>query len=181
MYSREPNWLLPEDLIRKYEGVCQLNHITERRLTRLFDAFLLRGRCNRKSSRIEILEESFEELLDHVRYTLQKQLSKLDKRLPVKIPEYCKHKYRIYYDSSFNLYTPSEILKTYSEFLQYERYFSPEFIGELVHMGLITGKYSPGENCYYVLLSSFVDIIKLREYCVDGYKLLPPPQDRTSD
>ncbi len=176
MYSKDPVWLLPEDILRKYEEFCFINNITERRLVRLFDTFLLRGRGNRKSKKVEILQESFEDIMKHIEYNFYKRTgNKSD--LPVKIPEYLKYKYRIFYDSALNWYTPSEILNTYCDILKNETFFTCEFLGDLVMMGLIVGKYSPRENCYYILLTSFVELMKLREHSVRQYLLLPPPDE----
>lgn len=173
MYSKEPVWLLPAEILKKYDNFCFVNNISERRLVRLFDNFLLRGRLNRNSKKIEILLESFEVLQGHIKYNLLKQVSKAEAKII--IPIYCKTKYRIFYDRSMNWYTPSEVLKAYSEFLAHERSFTCEFIGELAHIGLVTGKYNPTENCYYILLPSFVDMVKLRDYSVSQYLFLPPP------
>lgn len=179
MYSKDPVWLLPEDILRKYEEFCFINNITERRLVRLFDTFLLRGRGNRKSKKVEILQESFEDIMKHIEYNFYKRTSNKSD-LPVKIPEYLKYKYQIFYDSKLNWYTPSEILTTYCDILKNETYFTCEFLGDLVMMGLIVGKYSPRENCYYILLTSFVELMKLREHSVRQYLLLPPPNEPPS-
>lgn len=177
MYSKEPVWYLPEEILRKYQDFCFVNNINERRLVRLFDAFLIRGRGNRNSRKIEILQESFEDLMGHIEYNFFRRGSKNGDK-PHKIPEYLKHKYGIFYDKELNWYTPSEILKTYYAILKNETYFTCEFIGELVQMGLIIGKYSPKENCYYILLPSFVDLMKLREHSLQQYRWLPPPNDQ---
>lgn len=174
MYSKEPVWYLPDQILSKYHDFCFINNINERRLVRMFDAFLLRGRGNRNSRKIEILQESFEELMAHIEYNFSRRTNNKANIL-VKIPEYLKYKYSIYYDKELNWYTPSEILKTYYNILKNEKYFTCEFIGELVQMGLIIGKYAPKEDCYFILLTSFVELMKLREHCVRQYLILPPP------
>jgi hypothetical protein len=171
MYSKEPVWLLPEAIIDRYDEFCFKNHLNERRLVKLFDAFLLRGRGNRNSKKIEILQESFENLQDHIVYNLFMQASKND--ASIKTPEYLKYKYGIFYDSGQNWYTPKEILETYS-FLKHEKNFTTEFIGEMAYIGLVTGRYQPAENCYYISLPSFVWLMKYREFIVKQYLILPP-------
>lgn len=175
MYSKEPVWLLPDEIVRKYENFCFVNNITERRLVRLFDNFLLRGRINRNSKKVEILEESFEDLRNHIRYNLFKQGSKSEAKGIM--PDYCKIKYQIPYDSSMNWYTPKEILEIYSTFLKYEKSLTSEFIGELAYIGLLTGKYNPSENCYHIHLPSFVEFLKYREYSLMQYRWLPGPEE----
>ena len=175
MYSEDPVWLVPEELIKKFSDFCFKNSISERRIVRLFDAYLLRGRDNRKSKNIEILQQSFFDLQAHIKYNHLKQVSKNEAKIIQ--PPYCKKKYMIFYDRSYNWYTITEALDTYSDFLKEEKNFTVEFIGELVNIGLITGKYNLSENCYHILLPSFVDLIKYRDYSVSKILLLPPPPD----
>lgn len=175
MYSKEPIWLFPENLTRKYEQFCFINNISERRIVRLFDAFLLRGRDNRNSRRIEILEESFNDLQNHIHYNF---LIRSGNHTAIKIPEYLRYKFQNQSTDPLTWYTPTEVIKENFSILRNETYFTCEFIGELVLMGLIIGKYSPKENCYYILLNSFADLIDFRDHCVRQYVLRPPPDDR---
>jgi len=171
MYSKEPNWLIPEDIIKVFSDFCFDNQISERRIIDLFDAFLLRGRDNRNKRKVEILQESFELLQDHIRYQLYKQGSKAEAKIIM--PDYLKHKYEIFYDGSQNWYTPKEALSNYP-FLKNEKHFTSKFIGELAKIGLISGKYQPADGCYYILLPSFVDMMKYRDHCVEQSRMLPP-------
>lgn len=171
MYSKEPVWLMPDEIIKKYDDFCFSNQISEKTIIRLLDAFLLRGRNNRHTRKVEILLESFEELQNHIRYTLFRQGSKHEAKFHR--PDYLKYKYRIPYDSSKNWYTPSELMETYA-FLKNEINFNPKFIGELAQISLIIGKYQPSESCYHILLPSFVEMMKYRDFSVDRYKMLPP-------
>ena len=173
MYSGDPIWLNPENITKMFNDFCFFNHIDEKRIVKLFDAHLLRGNDNRQTRKIEILQESFEELREHIKYQRFKLASKIEAKL--KMPIYCKYKYRIYYDRSNHLYTPTELLKTYSDVLRHEKHFTVEFIGELVTMGMLIGKYKPSENCYLVFLPSFVELLKFREYNIDKMHILPPP------
>ncbi|MDP1801193.1 MAG: hypothetical protein Q8L81_07575 [Bacteroidota bacterium] len=174
MYSKEPVWLLPETIVDRYNEFCFKNNLTEKRLVQLYDAFLLRGRDHRNSKKIEILQESFEILQQHIKYNLMKQGSNNEDI--INTPHYLKYKYEIFYDKEKNWYTPSELIDTYS-FLKNERHFTSKFIGEMAYIGMIIGKYQPHENCYYIHLPSFVWLIKYREYIVRQYLMLPPPPD----
>ena len=174
MYSKEPLWLLPEEVIKKYEDFCFMNGINEKRLVKLFDVGLLRGNDNRQTRKIEILEESFEDLRNHIKYNHFLQGSKAD--AVVKMPVYIKYRYKIYYEKNYHWHTPAEALKTYSNILQYEKNISIEFIGELVSMNVVIGRYKPSESSYQVFLPSFTDLIKYREYSVEKNHWLPPPE-----
>ena len=174
MYSKEPVWLTPEDIIEKhYKDFCFYNQITDRRITKLFDAFLLRGRYFRHTSKVEILQESFEDLQNHIRYTLFKQVSKQEAKM--KRPKYLDYKYEIPYDHNRVWFTPSDLLETYSQFLKYEKDFTTDFLGDLTLINLVAGKYQPSEHCYHISLTSFVEILKFREYNISQYRILPPP------
>jgi hypothetical protein len=174
MYSKEPVWLLPEQIVQKYEEFCFNNSITERRIVKLFDAHLLRGKENRHGHKVLVLQESFELLKGHVHYTSIKKISKQEAK--VKRPTYLNCKYQIYYDSNKNWYTPKEILEIYS-FLKHENRFNTELIGELYQVGLIFGKYQPSESSYHVSLSSFVDLLKYMNYTLAQSLILPQPPD----
>ena len=171
MYSREPIWLTTQIIVDKYDEFCFKNNLNERMLLQLYNAFLLRGRRNGNSKKIEILQESFENLQDHIIYNLFMRGSKED--LSIRKPDYLKYKYKIFYDSSKNWYTPSEILETYP-FLKYERAYTTKFIGDMAMVSLVIGKYQPCDNCYYISLPSFVWLMKYHEYTVRQYLMLPP-------
>lgn len=174
MYSKEPVWLLPEQIVQKYEEFCFYNHITERRIVKLFDAHLLRGKENRHGHKILVLQESFDLLKGHVHYTSMKKT--LGHEAKSKRPNYLNCKYQIYYDSNKNWYTPKEILEIYS-FLKYEGRFNTEFIGELYQVGLVLGKYQSSEGCYHISLSSFVDLLKYLNFTLTQSLIFPPPPD----
>ncbi|MDP1801179.1 MAG: hypothetical protein Q8L81_07505 [Bacteroidota bacterium] len=176
MFSKEPVWLPIHIIPERYGDFCFKNNLTERRLVKLFDAFLLRGRSHRNSKKIEILQESFEYLQRHINYNLFRQGSNIGDVIPT--PEYLNYKYRIFYDNGQNWYTPKEILDTYP-FLKHERNYTTEFIGEMVYVSLIIGKYQPSENCYYISLPSFVWLMKYHEYTVKQYLLFPPEDSHT--
>lgn len=174
MYSKEPVWLSPEQIIRQNEEFCFVHNLTERIIVKLFDAHLLRGIDDRNTRKILILEESFELLQGHIRYMHYKQAFK--QKAKAKRPRYLNHKFKIYYDSSKNWYTPKEILETYT-FLKQEKKFNTEFIGELSKIGLLVGTYQQSQCCYHVTLSSFVELIKYMNYTLAQSLLLPPPSD----
>ena len=171
MYTADPIWLKPEDIVKKFKDFCDYNNITPRMLIKLFDSFLLRGRDNRKTKDIEILVESFEDLKKHIEYNFDKRISKEASKLGR--PHYLTRKYTVFYDSSNNWYTPKEVLHTYSPFLKYEKSFSCEFIGSLALIGLIIGKFNTSENCYHVQLSSFLELMKYQEYSLQQYRIFP--------
>lgn len=174
MYSTEPVWFSPEDIIKKNEDFCFSNKITEKTIIRLLDSFLLRGRYIRHNRKVVILLESFQQLQNHIRYTLFKQGSKSEAKS--NRPDYLKYKYRIPYDSSKSWYTPTELLDTYN-FLKYDPIYNTRFIGELAQISLIVGKYSISESCFHILLPSFVEMLKYRDFSVQQLKVLPPPED----
>lgn len=146
----------------------------EKTLIRLLDAYLLRGRYNRHNRKVEILLESFQELQNHIRYTLFKLGSKNEAKF--NRPDYLKYKYRIPYDSSKSWYTPKELIETYT-FLKHYSIFNTRFIGELVQISLVIGKYNTSEGCFHILLPSFVEMMKYRDFSVERLKILPPPED----
>lgn len=173
MYSQEPHWLLPEDIVNKYRNYCFYNNITERRIVKLFDASLLIGRPNRTSKKVEILEESFEYIQKHIEYSFLKRTGNLKLNAHFTIPQYLKVKYELPYDNGLTWYTPTEVRKTYEFIFKKEEALTIQLLGDLVQMGLVIGKYDPKENCYYMLLTSFVEILKLHEYCVSEKLLFP--------
>lgn len=174
MNEGPPVWLIPADIIRKNEKFCFQNNITERSLSKLVEAFLLRGRKNHRTKKLEILEESFEILKRHIEYRYLKCASLVDAKNLSKKPEYLKVKYSIYYDKSHSWYSYSELREFYNDILQWDTCFDCKFIGDCVTMRLLDGRYSQNEKCYLIQLSSFVDLLKLRDYCIDRAKWLPP-------
>lgn len=174
MYSKNPVWLLPEDILKKYRNFCFYNNITERRLIKLFEAFMLCGMTNRKSRKIEIIQESFELLQNHIHFNRNMQAAKKD--ADVLRPEYLNIRYQIFSDNSLVWYTPKDLLETYAETVSLDKHFTTEFIGELTDIGLILGRYSPTDNCYNVLSRSFLWLLKYRKFILDQYGLLPPPE-----
>ncbi len=179
MYSKEPVWLYPEAIIQTYNDFCFKNSITERKLKTLAEAFLLRARSNRNSKKTEILQESFEQMQLHINYNFLKRSANMGD--VVKEPTYITHKYKIFYDKSQTWYTPKEILEIF-DFLKYERSYTSEFIGYLVEIGMVIGKFQRSENCFFVSLPSFVWLLKYHEFTVKQYLILPPedPSDTPS-
>ncbi len=173
MYSKDPVWLLPEDIIKKYKDFCFYNNLSERRIVKLFDSFLLVGRDNRKAKKIEVIQESFEYLKRHIQFNYDMQGSKDNSE--IKRPDYLKYKYQIIYDKSLVWYTPKDLLETYFDLIKYDKNFNTEFIGDLAHSGLIMGRFHTSENCYLVSSRSFIWLLKYRKFIVEQYGLLPPP------
>ncbi|MBA2613941.1 MAG: hypothetical protein H0U95_18405 [Bacteroidetes bacterium] len=174
MYSKDPVWLLPEALIGTSKDFCFKNNITERVLRSLVDAFLLRARSNRNSKKTEILQESFEQLQRHINYNFLKRTANIGSIIPE--PEYINKKYKIFYDKSQTWYTPKEILETYP-FLKLEKSYTCEFIGDLVQIGMVIGKFQRSEDCFFISLPSFVWLLKYHEFTVSQFVFLRPDDD----
>lgn len=171
MYTKDPVWLYPEVIVLMYKDFCFKNNITERKLRTLVDAFLLRGRSNRNTKKVEILQESFEVLQAHIIYNYEMKTCK--NREMVIRPVYMKYKYQVYYDSNHSWYTPKEVIENYP-FFKTEQNYTTNFIGDLVEIGMITGKYVTSERCFYILIPSIVWLIKYHEYTVSQYLFFPP-------
>jgi len=173
MYSKEPVWLNPEDILKRYKDFCFYNNISERRIVKLFDTFLLGGRDNRKTKKIEVIQESFDYLKKHVQFNFDVQGSKDNSEI-IK-PDYLKYHYQVFYDTNLVWYTPKDLLDTYYELVKYDKNFTTEFIGDLANIGLIIGKFHTSENCYLVSSRSFIWLLIYRKFIVEQYGLLPPP------
>lgn len=174
MYSKRPVWLIPEDILKKYRNFCFYNNISERRLVQFYETNILSGVHNKKTKKIEIIEESFELLQNHIQFNRNMQSAK--QYSDVSRPQYLNLKYEIFSDNSLIWYTPKEILERYSETIAYHKHFTTTFIGDLTDVGLVLGRYNPSENCYNVLCRSFLWLLKYRKFIVDQNGLLFPPE-----
>jgi hypothetical protein len=167
MYSKEPVWLSPNEVIKKYFNVCNERKIHEKFLARLYDAHLLRGKINRKTKKIELLEESWLDLLLLINHNLHSQLIPLNGE-PIKIyaPKYY-HTLdgKLITDSDKTWYTPSELLNVY-DFLEHEKIFTVEFVGSLSDTGILRGHFNNTEKCRHILLPSFNKLLEYREHTI---------------
>jgi len=168
-----PVWVIPADIIRKNEKFCFENNITERSLNRLVEASLLWARKNHRTKKHEILEESFENLKKYIEYRYLKGAATINALNGLIKPEYLKVKYPIYFDKQRIWYSYSDLMDLYGNILQWDTCFNCKFIGECVIMHLLEGRYDTTDKCFLIRLSSFVDLLKLRDYCIDSKKWLP--------
>ena len=173
--SKEPVWLLPDEILRKYFDFCFQRNITERFIVKLFDAHLLRGQTNRKLKKVEILEESFLELLKHINYNLQKQMYySIEEKISV--PIYCAiEDGTVRYNLDKSWYTATELLEELKSLKQHKIY-TVDFINELMHKGIIRGRYNKTEKIGLILLPSFIELIKYRDYTLTQNLFFPPPK-----
>lgn len=175
MITKEPIWLTTDQVVKKYFEFCFSRNITEKFLVKLFDAHLLRGQCNRKLKKVEILEESFLELLKHINYNLQVQMYRFN-REKISVPNYCEMgDVMMEYDIENSWYTASEILFQMPE-LKYHRIFTVEFINELMDKGMIRGRFDRTQKVGLILLPSFVELLKYRNHMIkqNQTECLPP-------
>lgn len=164
MYSKQPVWLAPNEVIAKYSNVCRERKIYDKFLSRLYDAHLLRGRLNRKTKKVELLEESWLDLLLLINYNLSSQIIPLNGEPIIVYPPKYYHTLtgKLIYDSDKFWYTPTEILSIY-KFLEHEKNYTVEFVGDLVDKGIVRGRYDNTEKCYHILLPSFNKLLEYRE------------------
>lgn len=163
MYSKEPVWLTTDEILRKYFEFCFERNITERFLVKLFDAHLLRGQNNRKIKKVEILEESFLELIKHINYNLQVQMYKFNEE-KISVPNYCQIENKIIiYSIDKSWYTASEIIHEVPA-MRYHKIFTVDFINELMEKGMIRGRMDRSQKVGLILLPSFIELLKYRNY-----------------
>lgn len=175
MSLKEPIWLLTDEIIKKYFDFCFQRNINEKFLVRLFDAHLLRGQPNRKLKKVEILEESFLELLKHINYNLQRQMyhSHAEK---ISVPTYCCtiEDKTIHYNLDKSWYTATELLEEINSLKQHKIY-TVDFINELMHKGILRGRYDKTDKTALILLPSFIELIKYRNYTLTQNLFYLPP------
>ena len=172
IHKKEVLWLDAEGIRKKYPTLFIEDGFTSSFIGLLFDANLLRGRYDRKKRQVFILEESFIELLKHIKYNYLIQASKLPgDDIKFSIPCYCSIPKLIIYDLDKYWYTPTELLALYPQ-LAKEQLFSESFIGQLVHKHVIRGKYDSIEKCTLILKPSFDELLKYRNYLIDKNKIL---------
>ncbi len=164
MPSKEPVWLTTKEIINKYYAFCYDKDITERFLVKLFDAHLLRGNTNRKLKKIEILEESFLELLKHINYNLEQYSFRFD-GTKISVPQYCfeEQKTKIYSNIENSWYTSSEVIRI-TEIHANCKCFTVEFLNELVEKFIVRGRYDKSMKVNLILLPSFKELMKYRNY-----------------
>ena len=176
MDSKEPIWLLTDDLLKKYFEFCFQRNITERFLVKLFDAHLLRGQNNRKLKKVEILEESFLELLKHINYNLHRQMYHHSKDEKISVPIYCSIEDKtMRYNLDKSWYTATELLEELKSLKQHKIY-TVDFINELMHKGILRGRYDKTDKLGLILLPSFIELIKYRDYTLTQNLFYPPPK-----
>lgn len=175
MYTKEPVWLCPEEILIKYNQYCYEHNINKRFITKLFDANLLRGRTDRKSHRIEILEESWLDLLILIDYNLDRRKYHSDTgALKLYTPPSCNYTIeQLRTEQVIEWKTPTDLIKSYDHFLHYEKVYTAEFVGDLIDKGIVRGKYDETGKCYQVLVPSFIDLIKYREYTITQNLFFP--------
>jgi hypothetical protein len=175
MPSKEPVWLSTDDLIKKYFDFCFQRNINERFLVKLFDAHLLRGQTNRRLKKVEILEESFLELLKHINYNLQKQMYYSNEE-KISVPIYCLiEDNTIRYNIDRSWYTASDLMNELPSIKQHKIY-TVDFINELMLKGILRGRYDKTEKIGFILLPSFIELIKYRDYTLTQNLFYPPPK-----
>ncbi|MBK6834036.1 MAG: hypothetical protein IPG89_07100 [Bacteroidetes bacterium] len=164
MYSKEPVWLTTDQIINKYFEFCFERNITERFLVKLFDAHLLRGQNNRKLKKVEILEESFLELIKHINYNLQIQMYRFSEE-KISVPNYCEIGNKITtYSIDKSWYTASEILYEMPA-IKYHKIFTVDFINELMDKGMLRGRIDRSQKVGLILFClPFMELLKYRNY-----------------
>ena|SRR3989344_3473143 len=165
MYSKEPVWLTTDQIISKYFDFCFERNITEKFLVKLFDAHLLRGQNNRKLKKVEVLEESFLELIKHINYNLQVQMYRFNSE-KISVPNYCEMGNQITtYSLDKSWYTASEIIY-HMPTIKYHKMFTVEFINELMDKGMVRGRIDRTQKVGLILLPSFIELIKYHNYMI---------------
>ena len=175
MLYKEPVWLLTDDLIKKYFDFCFQRNINERFLVKLFDAHLLRGQTNRRLKKVEILEESFLELLKHINYNLQMQMYYSNEE-KISVPIYCLIEDKtIRYNIDRSWYTATDLMKELPS-IKHHKIYTVDFINELMLKGILRGRYDKTEKIGFILLPSFIELIKYRDYTLTQNLFYPPPK-----
>jgi hypothetical protein len=165
MFSKEPVWLTTDQVISKYFDFCFDRNITEKFLVKLFDAHLLRGQNNRKLKKVEILEESFLELLKHINYNLQLQMYRFNHE-KISVPNYCEIENKVTeYSLEKSWHTASEILQEMPA-IKYHKIFTVDFINELMDKGMVRGRIDRTQKVGLILLPSFIELLKYRNYMI---------------
>jgi hypothetical protein len=163
MLHKETVWLLTNDLIDKYHNFCFQKNITERFLVQLYDAHLLRGQANRTLKKVEILEESFLELVKHIIYNMEMQM-RISGEEKISVPCYCSSQDNsIRYDVDTSWYTATDIMRELPSITD-NKIYTVSFINELMFKGILRGRYDKTDKIGLILLPSFVELIKYRDY-----------------
>ncbi|HXU26374.1 MAG TPA: hypothetical protein VN698_04020 [Bacteroidia bacterium] len=170
MYRKEDLWLDAEDIRRKYPKLFIEDGFTASFIGLLFDANLLRGRYDRTKRQVFILEESFIDLLKHMKYNYLIQANYLPgDEIKFSIPPYCCLTEVVTIKENKHWYTPTEVLELYPKLYQ-EKIFNESFIGQLVHKNIIRGKFDSTEKCTLILKPSFDELLKYRNYMIEKNK-----------
>lgn len=165
MHTKEPIWLTTDQVIRKYFEFCVARNITDKFLVKLFDAHLLRGQNNRKLKKVEILEESFLELIKHINYNLQIQMYSFNHE-KISVPNYCEmESIGTIYSIQDSWYTASEIIYQMPD-IKYHKIFTVEFINELMDKGMVRGRIDRTQKVGLILFPSFIELLKYRNYMI---------------
>lgn len=174
MRTKEPVWLTTDQIIRKYFEFCYARNITEKFLVKLFDAYLLRGQNNRKLKKVEILEESFLELIKHINYNLQIQMYRFNHE-KISVPNYCEIENKTTeYEIENSWYTASEIIY-HMPSIKYHKIFTVEFINELMDKGMVRGRIDRTQKIGLILLPSFLELLKYRNYMLKQNQINDQP------
>jgi hypothetical protein len=164
MLLKEQVWLSTDDLIKKYYNFCFERNITNRFLVQLYDAHLLRGQLDRRLKKTEILEESFLELVKHIHYNLQMQMNLISCEEKISVPIYCSSQDNsVRYDLDKSWYTATDIMREVPLITQHKM-FTISFINELMLKGILRGRYDKTEKIGLILLPSFIELMKYRNY-----------------
>lgn len=164
MAAKKDLWLTIEEIFLKYPNLCNNEPDFDEFIGTLYDAGLLRGYYDRRKRKVFILEEAWIDLLNHRNYNLYIQMEGSD-TMKFSVPAYCGSKFPKTYQYDKYWYTPTEILEEYWQLGEIPA-FKVSLISKLVKTGIVRGKINSSEPHVLVLLPSFVELLKYRDWVI---------------
>jgi hypothetical protein len=174
MWKKTDVYLTIEDIEKKYPDFFKRDKKAFAEfICLLFDVGFLRGYYDRHKRKIFILEESWIDLLKHRNYNLSLQMYNVSDNPKFSIPPpYCNDEFPKTYIYDKYLYTPTELLKLF-EFLKCIPAFTTKFINMLVKTGMVRGNINLTEPYVEVLLPSFIEFLKYRDWVIQKNLIHP--------
>jgi len=166
MCSKNAVWLTVEEIRKKYPKVFLEDGFSASFVGLLFDADLLRGKYDRTKRQVLILEESFIDLLKHIKYNYLIHANNLPgDEIKFSIPPYCSYSRILVWEPDKHWYSPTEILNFFPVLTE-DKIFNESFVGQLAHKNIVRGKFDYSEKCTLILKPSFDELLKYRNYVV---------------
>jgi hypothetical protein len=172
-------WITKDDIKKHHPLIYIFEPNIQTFLNRLMDAHLIRGFYNRHEEILYIRKDSWEDLMNHIRYNncIKEFATNIKSFAPetvsFPIPPYLSGNFRRQIPTNDKDWSPPAIVVKDIIPSNFVSIFSCKFINSLVKTGIVIGIIRPTEPHVLVYQPSLEALLQFRNWVIEKYRFYP--------